>query len=813
MNSSNCPKFSAALVAVALLALLGAPVIRAWEVNNENGLLQVHFDPEITRDLVSPPPDQDLFDAFYNTVGCPELEEGQECEDYRSWHDCGYGVGGVLNPTLPVDPAYSINDPENVMFVCAIFSDTTCVDIKEVTIGIPQTTGGIADLLVHTGFPAGAVYELEPPALGEADWGVHITFAEPLTSHVVPLFFISGRPFESGESKVGDHPSGTSFFTDSNSQDIDVVDDYPIGGWGVDGYNGFWDVDPPLTFACCDPNTGECAMLTEDDCLSEGGDWHPEWETCHVGGNPCPIPTGACCVIGTCTIELLADCEGMNGVWQGGGTTCDPNPCPAVCCFLDAPSRGQQECAMMTEAQCAGVSGEWDPEGPTCEPNPCPQLYGACCFAGNCMVITEPECYDGGGNYLGDFTGCDPNPCPAVCCYDEVPDRGQRLCVIATADDCQTIFGGDWDLEGTTCDPNPCEQYLGACCFAGNCEVTTEPDCIDGGGIWQGDLTSCDAVECEAACCYEGDARAQLECGVMTEAECADIEGEWKINIASCDPNPCPVYEGACCVAGVCDMRSEASCENHGGVYKGDQSSCDPNPCAAACCVGPTCTLDPIASCEGAGGTWYQNIATCDPSPCPAVCCTGDDGLTCSVLTQTECEAIEGERRADYDVCEPWNYCQGPAPQAACCFGEECEVMIELACLEAGGIWLEQHETCNNYPCVIRVCCGAEGSYVGECLLLSKADCEDRDGDWLGLQTICSTDNPCKLRVCCEGNVMVINPHPAEGAANFLWRRDQCEDAGYDWLIWADYDEPDPCAAGTAANKPSWGKIKALYRP
>ena len=43
----------------------------------------------------------------------------------------------------------------------------------------------------------------------------------------------------------------------------------------------------------------------------------------------CPIPVGACCVSGGSCIanRTLAQCNILNGVWQGPNTPCTPNPC------------------------------------------------------------------------------------------------------------------------------------------------------------------------------------------------------------------------------------------------------------------------------------------------------------------------------------------------------------------------------------------------------------------------------------------------------------------------------------------------------
>ena len=44
--------------------------------------------------------------------------------------------------------------------------------------------------------------------------------------------------------------------------------------------------------------------------------------------NPCPQPEGACCAPdGTCTVTAEADCDGL---YEGDGTDCSPNPVRAV---------------------------------------------------------------------------------------------------------------------------------------------------------------------------------------------------------------------------------------------------------------------------------------------------------------------------------------------------------------------------------------------------------------------------------------------------------------------------------------------------
>lgn len=99
-------------------------------------------------------------------------------------------------------------------------------------------------------------------------------------------------------------------------------------------------------------------------------------------------------------------CAEASGNYQGGGTTCNPNPCPepsGACCVVAA-------CTLVTQGACAG---QWLGAGTVCTPNPCGPT-GACCFAtGTCTVLTWAQCaYQGGQLYMGNDTVCAPDPCP-----------------------------------------------------------------------------------------------------------------------------------------------------------------------------------------------------------------------------------------------------------------------------------------------------------------------------------------------------------------------------------------------------------------
>lgn len=97
-------------------------------------------------------------------------------------------------------------------------------------------------------------------------------------------------------------------------------------------YNG----PPPLTGACCLP-TGACTVVNSAVCLSQNGVYQGHGTSCSP--NPCPPPpTGACCLPnGNCVVETALNCAALNGVYQGDHASCSPNPCPpGLVPFVDA---------------------------------------------------------------------------------------------------------------------------------------------------------------------------------------------------------------------------------------------------------------------------------------------------------------------------------------------------------------------------------------------------------------------------------------------------------------------------------------------
>lgn len=122
----------------------------------------------------------------------------------------------------------------------------------------------------------------------------------------------------------------------------------------------------------------------------------------------------------------------------------------------------------------------------------------------------------------------------------------------------------------------------GACCYPdGRCEVLYEEACLEAGGTYQVDGSTCDPNPCPPppmACCFDDG-----HCEFLTAEICTELGGMPQGYGSNCDPNLCPQPPGtgACCLddQGACEVLTEAECIREGGEYQGTGTTCDPNPC------------------------------------------------------------------------------------------------------------------------------------------------------------------------------------------------------------------------------------------
>ncbi|MGD8454409.1 MAG: GEVED domain-containing protein [Phycisphaerae bacterium] len=117
-----------------------------------------------------------------------------------------------------------------------------------------------------------------------------------------------------------------------------------LGSWVGDGFSlqngGTLGIDlayclgeggcPVILGACCDELTGICVdYVPWDDCLGWGQQFTMD-TLCAELDPACGTSTGACCHnSGDCEIVTFNECEALDGTWLGADTTCDE--CPTYC--------------------------------------------------------------------------------------------------------------------------------------------------------------------------------------------------------------------------------------------------------------------------------------------------------------------------------------------------------------------------------------------------------------------------------------------------------------------------------------------------
>ena len=180
----------------------------------------------------------------------------------------------------------------------------------------------------------------------------------------------------------------------------------------------------------------------------------------------------------------------------------------------------------------------------------------------------------------------------------------------------------------------------GACCFtcdsdehSSECDDTTESDCTERGGTFQGVETSCDddPAPCDpltGACCVDSD------CSIQTEDDCAGMGGTYQDDCTDCDTT------GACCIGSDCSITTEGCCP---GTYKGDDTVCTPNPCEGGACCDHGCN---VTTAEGCAGVFFAG-SDCDPDPCPPCCYPPFTGGPNAYMAQTSEETVSASCGGD----------------------------------------------------------------------------------------------------------------------------------------------------------------------
>ena len=339
--------------------------------------------------------------------------------------------------------------------------------------------------------------------------------------------------------------------------------------------------------------------------------------------NRCGCCKGACCYTSggspVCELKTCAECDALDGEWQGSGVQCDDGSCP---CDPSPDTSVCEKCIdgvatyRCTASQCCVDSACDDCPEPYCPDASCPT--GECCVNGQCMECPPEECpstpcsgseccVDGLCGSCPEYT-CDP-PCGAgECCVDGVC----VTCVSCTPGSCGSgccVDGFCQECPGTECTGGG-DCFPGECCVDGRC-VTCPP-------------TTCPAAPCSASdCCVDG----------YCINPCAS--GEYCCD-GDCQSTPCD-GAGACCWDDegtyVCTSETQEVCEDvRNGTWQGAGTECSDVDCAQGCCE----------SIETDGGCFITQ------------CTRGYDSATCASPCDPDTDAVDLASAA----------CQGGTPTA-----------------------------------------------------------------------------------------------------------------------------------------------------
>ena len=157
------------------------------------------------------------------------------------------------------------------------------------------------------------------PASGE---GTAVTWAVPQTSQLVDIYWVAAYNYYGNPATLdlGLNPSqGADFADDSIPSVLD-----PIEGFGSFGFSTDGSVPcptAPVVGACC-ANDGTCEVVSRDNCA---GAYQGDGTVCDP--NPCPLPTGACCINLECFVLTMDECLAGGGDYIGNDVPCESGTC------------------------------------------------------------------------------------------------------------------------------------------------------------------------------------------------------------------------------------------------------------------------------------------------------------------------------------------------------------------------------------------------------------------------------------------------------------------------------------------------------
>ncbi|MBX3396155.1 MAG: proprotein convertase P-domain-containing protein [Phycisphaerae bacterium] len=546
------------------------------------------------------------------------------------------------------------------------------------------------------------------------------------------------------------------------------------------------------TGACCLP-TGNCAILNEVACATQGGTYNGDATTCGT--------LGACCISETLCVQSNQQCcAEAGGAFLGEGVSCgesagepvelsaSPNAAIGVATAIstiNVPTSftlGDVNVRLnIAHTWIGDLIADLEHGGTTVriidQPGfPIPDPTDGCA-ADNLVNIILDDSGTGGAienQCVANLTS-PPNYTPnnPLSAFNGMNANGAWTLTVSdafTAADDGTLISWAIILDGTGF--SPCDTDPGACCFSegtGDCQQLNAIDCAQAGGRFQGGNTPCSGDICipRGACCNTFDG----SCQQLTQEACQALpNSNFLGDFTSC--GNCPVILGACCLPDtscIANVRIN-QCTPLGGSFlpltgcgeaAGDPTTYQSNPNAPITDNNNTNVNQNVADSFIIGDVnlfldiTHTFLADLDID-------LSHDGVTVRVM-QDQCGANDNMQITFDDegsaiVCaSPTVGTYQPFSPLSAFDGQSATGVWTLNVFDDAGAdqgtlvsWSLIIDRVGINPCDTEpgACCFSEG--IGDCQLLNAVDCASASGRFQGGGTACTGDICVPRGACCN---------------------------------------------------------------
>jgi hypothetical protein len=526
-------------------------------------------------------------------------------------------------------------------------------------------------------------------------------------------------------------------------------------------------IDPCAVGACC-LSDGSCTEGDQASCDTAGGVYQGDASTC--AGTSCPQP--CICTNAVTTFPYVENFEGEQpGCIASGSFVSGAQSCPLNSLWQNEANGVVDDTDFLSQFGGTGSGST----GPSVDVDPGNAqgiyLYVEGSSANNLVAELRSPCLDVTGlavprlqfsyhNWLNGLAGTiDVDVSTDNCIswtnvFSTNADTGDnwvtQVVGLPTASNLRIRFVVTQCDGSVFCFPDPAIDALivfdgagatGACCDGTTCtEGVSEMDCVNGGGSYLGDFTTCGVPNpCAGACCTDSGAT----CNDLDEASCLGGGGIYLGGGTSCATSVCPTPGDTCADPLLINVPGDLG-------YINSNSTCGRVDDYESTCMGSydggediiyelNVTQDTCVNVEILSDTIWDGIAIDTACPLSSGSCvaTATTSVTPNVIENLLLSAGTYYLMADTfpaPECMDFVLTITECPVGACCSNGVCSELTQAECDLNGGTYVGDGTDCLGDPCNEGACCQLDGS----CSVTDSNGCVLAGGTYLGDATSCS---------------------------------------------------------------------------